>query len=170
MRAHLPEAQRPPKAELNETFIEAQRALEDGIGRLRKPVDAGGQVSPLLAAAVLSLGQICLEAGQAQQAIAWFDDPKIGPHTLVKAKHPLDRPRHLPRGDAQGYLAGLRGRAEAGELRSDDGRPGEDRERSESDADLLSVSAANWKNRSSRPAARTTRKKWPNWCAASPRC
>ncbi len=85
----LPEAQRPAKAELNEMFMEAQRALEDGIGRLRKPVDAGGQVSPSLAAAVLSLGQICLEAGQPQQAVAWFDDPKIGPHTLITARNPV---------------------------------------------------------------------------------
>ena len=85
--AHLPEAQRPAKAELNEMVMEAQRALEDGINRVRKPADAGGQVSPLLADSVLALAQICLDAGQPQKAFAWIDDPKIGPHTLVKANH-----------------------------------------------------------------------------------
>ena len=44
----LRKAQRPSKAERSETFIPAKRPSEHNIGRLRKPVHAGGQVSAAL--------------------------------------------------------------------------------------------------------------------------
>jgi tetratricopeptide (TPR) repeat protein len=46
-------------------------------------------VPSLLAAAVLSLAQICLSAGSAEEALAWLADPKIGAKTLVDAGDPV---------------------------------------------------------------------------------
>ena len=79
----LSDEERPAKADMNRMLVEAKKALEDGIRRLRKPVDDGGKVDYNLAAAVLSLAQIYLDVGQAGQAVRWIDDPKIGPHTLL---------------------------------------------------------------------------------------
>ena len=87
--ANLPQQQRPSKAEMAKMSAEAGATLKAGIGRLRDPVDAGREVSYNLTAAALSLAQICLEAGRADEAVAWLDDPKIGPHTLVQANGPL---------------------------------------------------------------------------------
>ena len=87
--ASLAEQQRPSEAEMAKMLSDARAVLEAGVGRLREPVDAGQEVSYNLAAGVLSLTQICLEAGQADKAIEWLDDPKIGPHTLVQANSQL---------------------------------------------------------------------------------
>jgi cellulose synthase operon protein C len=85
--ARRPEAERPSKAEMAKIFAQARKTLEDGVGRLRKAVDEGGEASYPLAEAVLSLAQICLEAGQADKAVAWLDDPLVGPHTLVRTNN-----------------------------------------------------------------------------------
>ena len=109
--ARLPEAKRPAEAEMTKMFAQARTALEDGVGRLRKPVDAGGEVSYSVAAAALSLAQICLDAGQAEKAVQWLDDPKSALHA-VQANHNR-RTRQLPRGDAEaasGYVATQRWR------------------------------------------------------------
>lgn len=81
--ARLPEEQRPAQADMIKMIAEAQRTLDAGIQRLRKPVDAGGQANYSLVAATLSLAQICLDRGQPDQAVQWLDDPKIGPHALI---------------------------------------------------------------------------------------
>jgi tetratricopeptide (TPR) repeat protein len=81
--ARLPEEQRPAQADMIKMIAEAQRTLDAGIRRLRKPVDAGGRANYSLVAATLSLAQICLDRGQPDQAVQWLDDPKIGPHALI---------------------------------------------------------------------------------------
>ncbi len=87
--SRLPEIDRPSQAEMAKMFAQTQTTLQDGVNRSRKAVDAGGEVAYPLAAGVLSLAQTCLDAGQADKAIAWLDDPKIGPHTLITAKKPV---------------------------------------------------------------------------------
>lgn len=87
-QARLPSKERLPKEELTKLLSQAQTALSDGIGRLRKPVDGGAEVPVPLVAASLSLAQICLDMGQAEDAIKWLDDPKIGAHTLTAAAAP----------------------------------------------------------------------------------
>ena len=81
--ARLPEEQQPAQADIIKMIAEAQRTLDAGIQRLRKAVDAGGRANYSLVAATLSLAQICLDLGQADRAVQWLDDPKIGPHTLI---------------------------------------------------------------------------------------
>jgi cellulose synthase operon protein C len=83
----LPEDQQPTKATLSMMVAEGHKALESGIKRLREGVNARHPVSPTLAAAVLTLAQICLYQAEPEEALAWLDDPKIGPNTLAKAKH-----------------------------------------------------------------------------------
>ncbi|HUT12788.1 MAG TPA: hypothetical protein VMY42_19990 [Thermoguttaceae bacterium] len=81
------------KADLDKTQVEldrivanAQQVLEEGIGRMRKPIDAGtDQPDYTLVASVLSLAQIYLGAGEPEKAVGWLDDGKVGAVTLVKA-------------------------------------------------------------------------------------
>ncbi len=86
-----PEAEQPPQEVLDKMVEQAQKTLEDGIARMRKSVDAGDEVSPALAAGVLSLVQIYTGAGEPQKAVRWLEDPKIGAATLVAAGHPVTR-------------------------------------------------------------------------------
>jgi len=83
----LPKKQQPTKAELSGMLSYAKKTLEAGVNRLRKSVDAGGEVSSPLATAVLSLAQICLDMGRGEEAVVWLNDPKIGAHTLTKSKN-----------------------------------------------------------------------------------
>ncbi len=83
--AQLPEAQQPTKDEMTKTISTARKLLEDAVARLRKPVDAGGEVSSSAAIASLALAQLCLQMGEGAKAVAWIDDAKIGAHTLAKA-------------------------------------------------------------------------------------
>jgi tetratricopeptide (TPR) repeat protein len=78
-----PHDKRPTKVTMDTMFAQAKTALESGVARMRKPVDAGGPVTPALAAAVLSLAQIELELHDPKKAIQWLDDPEIGPYTLI---------------------------------------------------------------------------------------
>jgi tetratricopeptide (TPR) repeat protein len=84
-RSQLPEGERPPQAELDGLKQQAQKVLEQGVARMEK----AGEVDATLAAAVFALAQICVDTGQPDKAIAWLEHPKIGPLTLVKAKHPV---------------------------------------------------------------------------------
>lgn len=86
------EADRPPQAELDAMVAKAKTTLEDGIKRMRVAVDSGADVvSTTLAAAVLSLGQIYVDSGQAEKAVELLNDPKIGPLPLVAAGHPATK-------------------------------------------------------------------------------
>jgi hypothetical protein len=87
--ANKPEAERPPQATLDDLVSRAQKTLEQGISRLRKSVDQGAPVDYTLVYSVLSLAQICIGAGQSEEAVKWLDDPKIGPMTLAAANDPV---------------------------------------------------------------------------------
>jgi len=77
------------QGELTEIVEKAKKVLEDGIRRMRKPIDAGtAQPDYTLVASVLSLAQVYIGAGEPEKAVAWLDDEKIGAVTLVKANHP----------------------------------------------------------------------------------
>src|SRR5206468_2853631 len=67
------------KQELEELKARARKTLEDGIERMRKT----GEVTRVLATAVLYLGQIYVDTNEAAKAIALLEDPKIGALTLV---------------------------------------------------------------------------------------
>ena len=53
--ARLPEEQQPTKTKMTKMISESRKLLEDGVRRLRKPVDAGGEVPLPLAGATLCL-------------------------------------------------------------------------------------------------------------------
>lgn len=87
--SRAPEGERRPQAELDAMVAKAKATLEDGIKRMRVGVDNGAAVvSPTLAAATLSLGQILVDSGQPEKALELLNDPKIGPLTLVAANDP----------------------------------------------------------------------------------
>lgn len=67
------------KPELEELKSRARKTLEDGIERMRKT----GEVTRVLATAVLYLGQIYVDTNEASKAVALLEDPKIGALTLV---------------------------------------------------------------------------------------
>lgn len=79
-----PEDSRPPQEKLDAMKSRSQEILAQGIARF----DKAGEVDAALATAVLSMAQICVETGQPDKAIAWLENAKFGPQTLVKAKHP----------------------------------------------------------------------------------
>jgi len=83
--AKLPDDQRPAQAELDKMIQQAQKILEDGISRMQKV--AGSDPSYTLAVAVLSLAQIYVGTGQADKAVKWLEDEKLGPLTLITANH-----------------------------------------------------------------------------------
>jgi tetratricopeptide (TPR) repeat protein len=101
----LPEAQQPTKAEMSKTISTARKLLEDAVARLRKPVDAGGEVSLSAAVGSLALAQVCLQMGEGTKAVEWIDDAKIGAHTLAKAGN-----KAVDRGNfrAEAFKAALR--------------------------------------------------------------
>ena len=132
----LPETQQPPKADMTAMLAQARKTLEDGIGRQRKAIDAGQEVSHPLLAAVLSLAQIDLDLGEGEKAAGWLDDPKLGPHTLAKAENKAAGHGQFPRRDPEGGLAGLRGHPAVGQGPADHERPGEGRRRGQSHGDL----------------------------------
>lgn len=86
--SRLPAEERPAQAQLDTLVKQAQDCLAQGIARMRKPVDEGGEPTWALLFSVLALADICVGVGQPEQAIQWLEDPKIGPLTLVAAKHP----------------------------------------------------------------------------------
>ena len=87
--ARKEDAERPTQEQLNEMVAKAKETLEKGVERMRAAVDAGtSDVGVTLASAALSLGQVYLESGDDEKAVALLNDPKIGPLPLVAAKHP----------------------------------------------------------------------------------
>ncbi len=84
----LEEGERPSQEVLDELVRKAQESLRQGIDRMSKAVDAGGGVDYALAASVLALAQILIDAGDAAEAVRWLDDPKLGPMTLIAANDP----------------------------------------------------------------------------------
>jgi tetratricopeptide (TPR) repeat protein len=58
---------------------------------MRKPVDEGGEVTYALIYSVLALADIDVGVGQPEGALKWLEDPKIGPMTLIAAKHPATK-------------------------------------------------------------------------------
>jgi cellulose synthase operon protein C len=86
------EADRPPQPELDKILENARKLLDDGLKRTRGTVDSGAAaVTASMAAAALSLGQIEVEAGQADKALNLLNDAKIGPLTLVAAGDPVTK-------------------------------------------------------------------------------
>jgi tetratricopeptide (TPR) repeat protein len=79
-----PAGERPSDEDANQLKQHAQEILSQGVARM----DKAGPVDSTLAAGVLALAQICVETDQPQQAIAWLENPKLGPLTLVKAGNP----------------------------------------------------------------------------------
>jgi tetratricopeptide (TPR) repeat protein len=80
----LPVEERPKEEQLDELKKNAQEILAKGIARMEK----APAVDAALAAAVLSLAQIDVETGQPDKAIAWLENAKMGPLTLVKTNNP----------------------------------------------------------------------------------
>lgn len=108
-----PEGERPEQAKLDELIAQAKQTLEQGITRMRTSADQGGAVDYMAIYSVLSLAQICIGAGQSEEAVRWLDDPKIGPMTLVAAKHPATDKENFR---VETYKAALRAYVGAQEL------------------------------------------------------
>ncbi len=89
--AVLPAEERPAQEDLDRLVTRAREALEGGVARMRRSVEAGGTISYTLAASVLALAQIEIGTGQPAAAAAWLDDPEIGAMTLVARQHPATR-------------------------------------------------------------------------------
>jgi hypothetical protein len=104
-QSRLPDGERPPQEKLTALSAEAKKTLSDGIARMKTIVDAGGAITPSLATAVLSLAQMSIADGEADKALEWLDDPKMGVVTLVQAGHPAATRENFP---VETYKAALR--------------------------------------------------------------
>jgi hypothetical protein len=87
-QVNLDEGERPSQEDLDGLVKKAQDTLRQGIDRMSKAVEAGGEPSYDLASSVLTLAQILIDAGNAVEAVQWLDDSKIGPITLIGGNHP----------------------------------------------------------------------------------
>jgi len=87
-KSKLEEDRPPQEQQLDALVAEAQKTLEQGVTRMGKLVDEGGPVTYTLAYSVLSLANICIGAGESEQAVQWLEAPKFGPLTLVRDDHP----------------------------------------------------------------------------------
>ncbi|HTQ40074.1 MAG TPA: hypothetical protein VMJ32_13700 [Pirellulales bacterium] len=76
---------------LDALLQQAQQELEFGVGGLRK-LEVVDERAILPA---LSLAQLYLNAGDANKAATILEDPKIGPLTLLKQKHPATQPENI---------------------------------------------------------------------------
>lgn len=72
------------KTELEELKKQAKNILVAGVERMQ----ASGEVSNVVATAVLSLAQIYVDTNEPAKCVEKLEDPKIGVLTLVNAKHP----------------------------------------------------------------------------------
>jgi tetratricopeptide (TPR) repeat protein len=70
--------------ELEVLKAKAGSTLSDGVERMRK----SGEISRILATAVLSLAQIYVDTNEAKKAVTLLEDPKIGVLTLVENNDP----------------------------------------------------------------------------------
>ena len=113
------------KLKLKDDAELAEKTLEAGVTRMRKIVDSGeADVSYPLVASVLSLAQVLLETGQAEKAVKWLDDPKVGAMTLVAANAPVTQRGAFPIEVYKAALAGLRRQPRHAEGRKDGRDPG----------------------------------------------
>jgi hypothetical protein len=71
------------KAELDSLLAQAKQLLESSVEALR--AQKGGNMS----LAPLWLAQIYIETSEPKRAVELLEDPKIGPMTLLKEKHPI---------------------------------------------------------------------------------
>jgi tetratricopeptide (TPR) repeat protein len=81
--SRLPEEERPGEEELNRIKKQAAEILEKGATRLKETQ----QPSPVVVAGIVSLGQILIDSGSPEKAIAWLEDEKVGPLRLLKEGH-----------------------------------------------------------------------------------
>jgi hypothetical protein len=90
----LPEAADLPalKKELDELKGEARQTLLNGVERMQK----SGEMSSVLATAVLYLAQIYIDTNEAGKSIELIEDPKIGVLTLVNNKDPFVSGEGIP--------------------------------------------------------------------------
>ncbi|MCE9526391.1 MAG: tetratricopeptide repeat protein, partial [Planctomycetales bacterium] len=72
------------KAELEELKKQAKSILIAGVERMQ----AAGEISNVVATAVLSLAQIYVDTNEPAKCVEKLEDPKLGVLTLIKAKHP----------------------------------------------------------------------------------
>lgn len=72
------------KTELEELKSKAKTILTDGVARMQ----ASGEVSTVVATAVLSLSQLYVDTNEPAKCVALLEEPKIGVLTLVNANHP----------------------------------------------------------------------------------
>jgi tetratricopeptide (TPR) repeat protein len=77
----LPADKRPPAEQMEALRKQAQDLMLQGIDRIGK--DGGGDAT--LTNAAFSLAQCYFEAGQPSRALAWLEQPKFGPLTIVSA-------------------------------------------------------------------------------------
>ena len=82
----LPKNKRPDADQMTKLLGNARRILTEGAGRLKAKIGYDEKASYSLAAATLSLGQICLEQDQAGRSVEWLTDPKVGAYTLAKSE------------------------------------------------------------------------------------
>ena len=80
-----PAESRLPQERLDALKKQAQDLLGQGVARLEN----AETLDPAVVGGVFTLAQILLESGHADQAIAWLENAKIGPLTLIKAKNPI---------------------------------------------------------------------------------
>lgn len=89
------------KAELDELKKQAKSILIDGVSRMQ----ATGEVTNVVATAVLSLAQIYVDTNEPAKCVEKLEDPKLGVLTLVKAKSPAVQKEGF---DVLAYKIGLR--------------------------------------------------------------
>jgi len=80
------EGETPPAAELNRLVGQARNLLEGGVAAAMK---SEGDPTATVALAALSLAQMDLRAGRAEEAVAWLEEAKVGPLVLIEAKRPF---------------------------------------------------------------------------------
>ena len=89
------------KAELEELKKQAKNILVAGVARMQ----ATGEVSNVVATAVLSLAQIYVDTNEPAKCVEKLEDPKIGVLTLVSSKHPSTQKEGFA---VEAYKIGLR--------------------------------------------------------------
>jgi len=89
------------KAELEELKKQARSILIAGVDRMQ----ASGEISNVVATAVLSLAQLYVDTNEAAKCVEKMEDPKLGVLTLIKAKNPATQKEGF---DALAYKIALR--------------------------------------------------------------
>jgi tetratricopeptide (TPR) repeat protein len=108
----LPAAGQPGKEQLQDMVAQARQLLKAGMERMREPLEAGGPISGMLAAASLAMAEISLDAGHFSKAVQRLEDPKVGARTLVDVR---DRAAQWGDFPAETYRVALRVYVAAGQ-------------------------------------------------------